>query len=227
MIYFIGILLVLLLVLGPNWWVKHTIKKYGSPREDFPGNGGEFARHLLNKFELNDVAVEETDQGDHYDAQQKTVRLLGPHFHERSLTAIVIAAHEVGHAIQDASNYKPLRWRHQLAKISIVSEQIGSVLMFAIPIVAALARSPHAIVATYALGALVMFSSVVLHILTLPVELDASFRRALPLLKAGQYIPEEDLPKARNLLRAAAFTYAAASLTSLLNFWRWLSVLRR
>lgn len=227
MLYIVAIVLLLLLIFGPQWWVSHTIKKYSEPRADFPGSGGEFARHLLDKFELSHVNVEATNLGDSYDSQEKVVRLMDEHYSGRSLSAVVIAAHEVGHAIQDATQYKPLYWRHRLALLSIAGEQVGSVLMLAIPIISVLARSPQAIVLSYALAAMVMFSSVLLHLVTLPVELDASFGRAMPLLKAGQYLPEEDLPKAKNLLRAAAMTYVAGSLTSLLNFWRWISVLRR
>jgi hypothetical protein len=65
-------------------------------------------------------------------------------------------------------------------------------------------------------------SATLIHLITLPVEWDASFKRALPLLEAGRYIPESDLPAARRILRAAALTYVAGALASLLNLWRWL-----
>jgi Zn-dependent membrane protease YugP len=71
-----------------------------------------------------------------------------------------------------------------------------------------------------------MSMSVVVHLTTLPTEFDASFGRALPILKAGRYVPEKDLPAARSILRAAAFTYVAAALMSIINIARWLRVLR-
>jgi len=73
---------------------------------------------------------------------------------------------------------------------------------------------------------LVMGFAVVMHLLTLPVEIDASFNKALPLLESG-YLDKKQIPAARSILRAAAWTYVAASLATLLNFWRWLAVLRR
>jgi Zn-dependent membrane protease YugP len=73
---------------------------------------------------------------------------------------------------------------------------------------------------------LIMGFAIVMHLLTLPVEIDASFKKALPLLSSG-YLSEKQVPAARSILRAAAWTYVAASLATLLNFWRWLAVLRR
>jgi len=73
---------------------------------------------------------------------------------------------------------------------------------------------------------LIMGFAIVMHLLTLPVEIDASFKKALPLLSSG-YLAEKQMPAARSILRAAAWTYVAASLATLLNFWRWLAVLRR
>jgi hypothetical protein len=68
---------------------------------------------------------------------------------------------------------------------------------------------------------------VVVHVLTLPTEFDASFNRALPMLAAGEYIPQEDIPAARKILIACALTYVSTALMSLLNIWRWIRILRR
>ncbi len=225
--YIVLILFIVIVVLGPSLWVQTVIKRYRAPRPDYPGTGGEFARHLLDKLDLHDVNVESTDAGDHYDPQAKCVRLLAEHFDGKSLSAVVIAAHEVGHAIQDASDYAPLRWRSSLGTFAILAEKFGAAFMFAIPLVAGISRAPAAGLATYALGAIIMSLGVVVHIVTLPVELDASFRRALPLLESGRYISDDELPKARWLLRAAAMTYLSQSLSSLLNLWRWVRVFRR
>jgi Zn-dependent membrane protease YugP len=72
-----------------------------------------------------------------------------------------------------------------------------------------------------------MLLGAMVHLITLPVEFDASFNKALPILQSGQYLHEGDLPHANRILKAAAFTYVAASLASLLNLGRWLAVLRR
>jgi uncharacterized protein len=223
-------LLILALVLGlavlPQMWVRRVIAKHSADRADFPGSGGEFARHLLDGMRLGHVKVEETNLGDHYDPDAKAVRLLPQHLKGRSLTALVIAAHETGHAIQDATGYQPLLARTRLAKRAIRIEKVGAVVMLAAPIVMLLAKAPHIFLVEVCAGVLLLGISLAMHAYTLPVEYDASFRRALPLLKAGGYIPEQDMPAAREILRAAAFTYVAAAAMSLLDVVRWLRVLR-
>lgn len=223
----VAILLLLGLVFGPQLWARHTLKKYSGPRDDFPGTGGELAHHLLNRFELPEIKVEETSAGDHYDPGDKAVRLTGPIFSGKTLTAVVVAAHEVGHAIQDQTGYRPLSMRSRLVRVAARAEKLGAMLMVALPFIAILARIP-------AVGALILLAGlaslgipVLIHLVTLPVEWDASFRRALPVLEAGQYISESDLPAARRILTACALTYLAASLASLLNFYTWIRILRR
>jgi Zn-dependent membrane protease YugP len=223
-------LIILALVLGlavlPQMWVRRVIAQHSADRPDIAGTGGEFARHLLDGMKLHHVKVEETDLGDHYDPDAKAVRLLPQHLKGRSLTALVIAAHETGHAMQDASDYRPLKERTRLAKQAVRIEKVGAVVMLAAPIVMLLARAPHLLVIEVLAGLLILGLTLAMHAYTLPVEYDASFRRALPLLESGRYIPEADLPAARQILRAAAFTYVAAAATSLLDVMRWLRVLR-
>ena len=109
----------------PQMWVRRVIAAHGAERADFPGTGGEFARHILDEMKLGHVKVEETDAGDHYDPEAKAIRLLPKHFGGRSLAAVVIAAHEAGHAMQDASGYPPLQARTRLAKQAIRAEKVG------------------------------------------------------------------------------------------------------
>ena len=99
--------------------------------------------------------------------------------------------------------------------------------MMGIPIATALAQTPVAGVVVLVAGMATMGISTFVHLLTLPVELDASFRRALPVLQQGNYLSPEDERGARRILTAAALTYVAASLASLLNLWRWIAFLRR
>lgn len=211
---------------GPQLWVQWVMRRYSTPRTDFPGTGGALARHLLNRFQLERVTVETTDKGDHYDPVAQTVRLSPEHCDGRSLTAIVIAAHEVGHALQDASDYRPLRWRHRLVGFANFAQQLGNGLILATPIIAAITRLPSAGLLLLAGGIASIGSAALVHLITLPVEWNASFKRALPLLEAGGYISKQDLPAARHILRAAAFTYVAGALASLLNLLRWLRVAR-
>jgi hypothetical protein len=220
----------LVLVLGlavlPQMWVRNVIARHSGDRPDFAGTGGEFARHLLDEMKLGHVKVEETSLGDHYDPDAKVVRLLPQHLKGRSLTALVIAAHETGHAIQDATGYRPLKERTRLAKQAVQIEKVGAVVMLAAPIVMVLAKAPQLLIVEVIAGMLILGLALVMHAYTLPVEYDASFRRALPLLEAGRYIPEADMPAARQILRAAAFTYVAAAGMSLLDVARWFRVLR-
>ena len=224
------ILLFLVVIMGlavlPQMWVQRVIALHSADRPDFPGTGGQLARHLLDELRLSHVKVEETKDGDHYDPDAKAVRLSPQHFSGRSLAALVIAAHETGHAMQDATEYPPLKKRTELARQAANIERVGAVIMLAAPLMVLIARSPHVLGLELLAGALILGTTIVMHAYTLPVELDASFRRALPLLKAGRYIPAKDLPAARQLLRAAAFTYVAAAAMSLLNVMRWLRVLR-
>ena len=227
----LGALLVLLIIafglaLLPQIWVRGVLKRHAVERSDFPGTGAEFARHVLDEMKLAHVKVEETTLGDHYDPEAKVVRLTPQHFGGRSLAAVVVAAHEVGHAMQDATDYRPLQARTKLAKQAQSIERVGMAVMLATPLVVLIFKSPYVIVLELFLGMLILGSTIVMHAMTLPVEFDASFRRALPLLRAGRYIDDRDMASARQILRAAAFTYVAAAAMSLLDVMRWLRLLR-
>jgi Zn-dependent membrane protease YugP len=226
----IAILLFLAVVVGlamlPGVWVRNVIARHSADRPDIPGTGGQFARHLLDGMKLQHVKVEETNLGDHYDPDAKAIRLSPPNMHGRSLAAVVIAAHEAGHAMQDATGYGPLQARTRLAKQAIRIEKVGAVVMLAAPIMLVLARTPQVLLLEIAAGVVILGMSVAMHAFTLPVEFDASFRRALPVLKEGRYISDADMPAARKILKAAAFTYVAAAAMSLLDVARWIRVLR-
>ncbi len=222
----IFLVFVLCLAVLPQMWVRRVIARHSHERSDFPGTGGEFARHLLDEMKLRDVKVEETQLGDHYDPEAKAVRLAPERFNGRSLAAVVIAAHEVGHAMQDATGYAPLAARQRLAKQANKMERVGAVVMLAAPIIMILAKSPHVLILEIFVGMMIMAMTVLIHAMTLPTEYDASFRRALPILRAGHYVADADLRSAHELLRAAAFTYVAAAAMSLLDVARWLRILR-
>lgn len=223
-------LVVILAVLGlamlPQMWVKRVLQENSRERADFPGTGGEFARHLLDEMKLGDVKVEETKTGDHYDPLAKVVRLLPQHMNGRSLAAVVVAAHEVGHAMQDATGYKPLQARTRLAAQAHNVERIGAVVMLSAPLVMAIVKAPALVFVQIGAGLLILASTILMHLTTLPVEFDASFRRALPVLEAGRYISPADMGAARRILKAAALTYVAAAAMSLLDVMRWVRVLR-
>ena len=222
----LGLLFIIALAVLPSLWVRAVIARHSVDRPDLPGTGGELARHLLDGMGLPQVKVEETALGDHYDPELKAVRLMPDRFHGRSLSAAVIAAHEVGHDMQDATDSRLLKTRTRLAKSAVIIERAGGLVMLVAPLMVILLRHPGVLLAELGLGLIILGTGVILQLMTLPVEFDASFNRALPVLKAGRYIPERDLPAARSILRAAAFTYVAAALMSLINIARWLRVLR-
>jgi Zn-dependent membrane protease YugP len=225
--YLILVLVFLLLIFGPNLWVQRVLAKYSRPADRYPGTGGELARHLLDQLGLQRVQVEVTDKGDHYDPESKTVRLSPDKFNGRSLTAIAVAAHEVGHAHQDSTGYGPLKWRSRLVKIAAPGERLGAAVLMLAPLVTLITRAPVAGLLMLLGGFLVLGLGAVIHLVTLPMELDASFGRAMPMLKQGGFLKSGDERHARKLLTAAACTYVAVSLMSLLNVSRWWVILRR
>ncbi len=220
-------ILLLLIVFGPTLWVRSVLKRYSADRADLAGTGGQFAEHLLKQLHLPEVKVESHEQADFYDPQQQRVCLTADKYNGRSLTAVVVAAHEVGHAHQHANQYAPMLWRTRVVLLYQVLQKISVGLIMIAPVLAAITRAPAAGGGLLLLAASGMLLGVLVQLVTLPVEWNASFSRALPILEAGQYLHAEDMPAARKILLAAALTYVAAALASLLNFWRWASILRR
>ena len=222
----LGVVLLIALVFGPQWWVRHVLKSHGSERLDLPGTGGEFARHLLDEADLNQVTVEVTDRGDHYDPDARAVRLLPQHFEGRSIAAVAVAAHEVSHAVQHARGERPFERRLALVGKLIWVDRIASGLLLLAPIVFIFVKAPILLAVQLAAGIALLAVHVVVHAVTLPVEFDASFGKALPAIERGRYLAPADLPRARQVLRAAAWTYVAAALATLLNVGRWFRMIR-
>ncbi len=227
MLYFILIIAITLLIFGPSYWVKHTLEKYSYPEDRYPGTGGELARILLDWANLQAVKVEVTEVGDHYDPIEKVVRLTPDKFNGKSLTAITVAAHEVGHAIQDRDGYLPLKLRTRLVQIAAPAEKLGAAILMIAPAIMMVTRAPITGALFFAGGFLTLGAAILVHLVTLPMEMHASFARALPMLEQGKYLIQEDEPHARRILRAAAWTYVSASLMTLLNMGRWWAILRR
>ena len=228
MVWILVLVAVGALIYAPQWWAQRVIAQYSVPRVDIPQSGSEFAQSLIRHVELEAVGVQVAAPAqDHYDPRTREVRL-SPSIHGgRSLAAVVIAAHEVGHAMQHQSGYWPLELRTKLVLLSAKLEKLGSIALIAMPILGLLTRNPRVSLLLGMVFIASMVSSVLVHLVTLPVELDASFKRALPYLRDVEYMREKDLDGAQQILLAAALTYVAQSLATLLNVWRWLRVLRR
>lgn len=221
------LLIIVVVVFAPGLWVRRVLERYSEPADRYAGTGAQLARHLLDRHGLESVTVERTREGDHYDPQARAVRLTDDKFDGRSLTAITVAAHEVGHALQDRDGFAPLRWRTRLVKAMRGIEKIGAAVLVASPFLGAITRAPQLSLLMFGAGMLTLGASTLIHLVTLPTEFDASFNRALPILDDYRILKRPDRPHARRLLRAAALTYVSASLMSLLNVARWLVILRR
>ena len=223
----IFVLIILAVIFGPGLWVRRVMNRYSKPEDRYSGTGAQLARHLLDKSGLDSVVVESTADGDHYDPDSKAVRLTEDKYSGHSLTAITVAAHEVGHAIQDRDGYAPLRLRSQLVRASRKIERLGAGVLIVSPLIGVLTRAPALGVVMFLAGFITLATSTLVHFVTLPTEFDASFSRALPMLDQYGILKKVDRPHARRLPMAAALTYVAASLMSLLNIARWWAILRR
>jgi len=195
-------------------WVTNVLKKNNKILPDMPFTGKELGLKLLKECKLDNVLIESIHQADHYNPIEKKVRISQDKLNKKSITSIAVVAHEIGHAIQDKENYKPLLLRQKLIEKTIIFQRIGSfLLIIGLPSIFAITKSPFI---TFLAAILIMgclSTNVVIHLITLPVEFDASFKRALPILQ--KYVPKENMRQCRSVLRAAAFTYLAQSIVSI------------
>src|SRR5215475_11867268 len=180
------ILLVVLLV--PQWWVRQVLVRHGVERPDLPGTGGELARHLLDARGLHGVKVELTGDGDHYDPEDRAVRLLPQHHDGRSVAAVAVAAHEVSHAVQHANGERAFALRFDMVRKLIWIDRLANGLLLLAPVVFVLVKAPALLVLQIVAGLLLLMIRIGIHVVTLPVEFDASFGKALPVLERGRYL---------------------------------------
>ena len=216
------------LVYLPSVWVRHVMSKNGKELNDLPGTGGEIAEHLIKRFELSGIKVEETEPfRDHFDPQEQAVRLSPDNFNGKSLTAIAVATHEVGHAIQFHRKEKIFELRKKYLPIAHVLNRAGIAIMWSFPVLGLVLRSPSAMGIAVGCSLLLQLIGALAYLIILPEEWDASFNKALPILMEGEYVAQDQLPNIRNVLKAAAITYFASALANVLNIGRWLLLLRR
>lgn len=197
--------------------VQSTFARYTDVRARSGITGAEVARRLLEQNRIHDVAVEQTPGhlGDHYDPREKRLRLSPDVYHGTSLAALGVAAHETGHAIQHDVGYLPLAVRSNLAP----AVQIGSMAWFPIFLVGLFLHTPFLVqLGIYAFTLVVLFQLV-----TLPVEFNAS-SRAIAILESGGFLTREEVGPTRKVLSAAALTYVAALVMSILQLIRLLVI---
>ena len=173
------------------------------------------------------MKVEVTELGDHYDPIEKKVRLSKENYESKSLTAIAIAAHEVGHAIQDQQGDRRLAIRTKMVPIIDKVARLSAVIISLSPIIGIITRHPMPFSLLLLLGLSGFIARMMVHAVTLPIEFDASFSKALPLLREGEYISQSNEKAVGHVLRAAALTYVSAALADILNLGRWIVILMR
>ena len=201
-------------------YIKSTYNKYSSVMSKKGMTGAEVARLILDNNDLKKVKVEEVSGylSDHYDPSTKTVRLSTSNFREKSISSVSVAAHECGHAIQDKVNYPMMRLRHSLVPIVNITNRLGYIAI----VIGAIASIFGLIQIGIALEAVI----VVFHLVTLPVEIDAS-RRALKKLQEYEVLDKKEHGSAKSVLRAAALTYVAGVLSSILEILRLIAIYGR
>ena len=222
-----GALIVIAVIFGPSLWVKLVMRRYSSEKPEMPGTGGELAKHLIKRFSLKDVEVEITELGDHYDPIEKKVRLSREHYESKSLTAVAIAAHEVGHAIQDHQGDRRLATRTKMVPIVNLLARWSVVIISLSPVIGIITRHPMPFSLLLFLGLSGFIARMMVHAVTLPIEFDASFSKALPILREGNYVSQSNEKAVSHVLRAAALTYVSAALADILNLSRWIFILLR
>ena len=223
-LYFI---IFLLLSVFPMLWLNYVFNKNDKILINMPFNGQEFGNLILEEKGLNNVLIEETSVGDHYDLNEKKVKILNDRLNKKSLTSISIICHEIGHAIQHQENYKPLKNRTIIVKSTSWITQIGnSILLIGIPLI--FATGATSLIKTSLIIVLIsLIIGVFIHIITLDVEFDASFNRAMPIIK--EKIPKEYHNACRSVLLAAAFTYVVGTIRNFISLryiWLLLSRIR-
>lgn len=191
-----------------RWWMTRTYSKWGGTANAVGATGWQVARHILDSNGLHHVKLE-VSQGllsDHYIPGQKLMRLSEQINAQPSVAAIAVAAHECGHAIQDAEGYSMLRLKAVLMPIAALGNQLGMMLALG----GGMLGSPGLM----NLGMVLLISGVVMPLVTLPIEFDAS-KRALAELTRLRLVDQQDLAGARSMLRAAALTYLAGAASSI------------
>lgn len=205
--------LALIIPMVAQIYVSSNYKKYKNINNDKKLTGFEVARKILDKNGLNDLYIVETkgDLTDHYDPKRKTIKLSSEVFHGESIAAMAVAAHEVGHAIQDKEGYFFMRVRSFI--FPVVS--LGTKFAYVVLLIGLIANMMNLIW----LGILLVGLGLLFQLVTLPVEFDAS-KRALKELETNIALPNEDIDGTKQMLNAAAMTYVAGVLSSAIEILR-------
>jgi Zn-dependent membrane protease YugP len=214
--YFVWAAPAILLAFWAQWRVKSSFA--AASREPAPLSGAAAARHILDAAGFSEVSIEPVhgELTDHYDPRTKVLRLSDKVYGVRSLAAVGIAAHEAGHALQDAENYSVMAIRNAAVGVANFGSGFG-VIVFIIGL--AMALKPVAL-----LGLALFAGTVFFQLVNLPVEIDASNRAKAALVNLG-IVPAADMPAVNAVLNAAAWTYVAGTLQAVLTLLYYASFL--
>lgn len=218
---FLLIIPAIIFTLYAQYKVHSAFSKYEKIANERGLSGADVARKILDQEGLNSIPVEKTESrlGDHYDPIKKVLRLSEKVYSGKSLSSMGVAAHEVGHAIQQARAYHPLIIRTTLYPVVSVSSYLAPILILLGFIVAGFSQ--------LLLAGIILFSaSVVFTVVTLPVEFDAS-RRAVAVLEAHGFVRGNEIQGVKKVLNAAALTYVAAAITAVLELIRLILIFQR
>lgn len=206
----------LILTITSQIIVSASYSRYKKKLNNKDLTGYDVARKILDKNNLNDIIVLETKGNltDHYDPARKTIKLSTDIYHGSSIASLAVAAHECGHAIQDKDGYKPMRIRSKIIPTVNICTRIG---YLAIIIGAIFSYKLMEI------GIILLLALLAFQIITLPVEFNAS-KRALNELKTNRFLDKDETKDAKNMLLAAAFTYVASMLSTLLEILRYVLI---
>ncbi len=215
--YLIFILPALILSIYAQFKVKSTFNKYSNVRAMRGITGRDVAYNLLRNNGINNVNVEPIQGSltDHYDPSAHVLRLSETVYGNDSIAAIGVAAHEVGHAIQHQQGYKPMEIRQKIVPVT----NFASSASFPILLIGMVFASADLIM----IGILLFTAVVLFHIVTLPVEFNASNRAVLQLSQLG-LISTDEVPMVKKVLGAAALTYVAAALSAIANLLYYLAI---
>lgn len=210
---FILVIIGMVLSMAASGYINSTFRKYDQVLSKKHVTGTQAAQYILQSQGIHNVGVQGIagDLTDNYNSHNKMLSLSQATAQSTSVAAIGVAAHECGHAVQDAKNYFPLRLRASIVPLA----NIGSTLSIPLILIGVLLRGQFLI----NLGLIAFSLAFIFQLVTLPVEFDAS-RRALKILAEGGLLDEEELPMARKVLTAAALTYVAATVSTLLQLLR-------
>lgn len=217
--YLILVVPALLLSLYAQVKVKSTFAKYSKINTQRWITGKEAAKLLMRTNGISDVGIQQVAGSltDHYDPASKMLKLSEPVYDKTSISAVGVAAHETGHAIQDKERYAPLVLRSTLVPLANIGSSAGPYL--------AMAGIIFSMDILLTIGIILFSVAVLFYIVTLPVEIDAS-RRALKVLESNAVLSQEELRGARKVLTAAALTYIASALTAVASLLRLILIAR-